>query len=348
MTVDDTPAIEDVEDLPIRPAWGHLREPIDDDLLQYAVQLGVRDVLVDKGHDDSVLDAGGLDAGALVRLRERVEDAGLRLNAIEQLPTESFEEIILGQDGRREQLEVFENSVRALGEAGIPILGFHWAPSGVWRTSSTHRIRGGARTTAYDHDELGEVAHTHGREFSEEELWENYEWFVERIVPVAEEAGVKLALHPNDPPIEGIGGVPFLFRDLESFRRGIDETYPSDNLGLKMGFGCWSQMEGVDPLDAIEHFGEKIFYVHFRDVEGSGHQFHETFVDQGNCSMYEAIRTMREAGATPALTPDHVPAVIGDTEDQHRGYGFTLGYLTGIVDALDEEHPAEPQTVAET
>lgn len=330
-----------IDDLGIRPAWGHLKQPIDDDLLQYAKQLGVDDVLVDKGHDDSIIERGGLEVQELVQLRNQIEDAGLRLNAIEQLPTESFDRIMLGLDGREEQLEIFENCVRAIGEAGIPILGFHWAANGVWRSSTTYRVRGDAKATAYDHDDLRGAPPTHGREFTEEELWENYEWFLERIVPVAEEAGVKLALHPNDPPIKGLGGVPYLFRDFESFERGIDEIYPSDNLGLKMCFGCWSEMAGIDPLDAIEHFGEKVFYVHFRDVQGEGERFNEMFIDAGDNDMYEAIQTMQEAGAKPALTPDHVPRMVGDTDLQHRGYGYTLGYMRGIVDAAETERAKE-------
>lgn len=328
---------QQLDGLPIRPAWGHMKEPIDDELLQYIVQLGVKDVLVDKGHDESIIENGGLDVQELVKLRNQIEDAGLRLDAIEQLPTSSFDKIMLGQEGRKEQLEIFKNSVRAIGEAGIPILGFHWAPNGVWRSSETRRIRGDAKATAYRHEELVDAPPTHGREFTEAELWENYEWFLDRIVPVAEETGVKLALHPNDPPVDGLGGIPYIFRDFESFRRGIDEIHPSDNLGLKMCFGCWSEMEGVDPLDAIRHFGKKIFYVHFRDVQGTEEEFHETFIDQGNYSMYEAIKTMREAGASPALTPDHVPWMVGDTDEQHRGYGFTLGYMKGILDALEAE-----------
>jgi mannonate dehydratase len=328
---------DEIHELPVRVAWGHITDPHDEDLLRYIRQLGVEDVLINKGHDTSIIEEGGLDVQELVQTRNRIEDAGLRLNAVEQLPTKSFDRIMLGIDGREEQLETFENCVRAIGEAGIPILGFHWAANNVWRSSRSHRVRGGARATAYNHEELKGAPNTHGREFSEEELWDAYEWFLERIVPVAEEAGVTLALHPNDPPVEGLGGVPFLFRDLESFKRGIDEIYPSDNLGLKMCFGCWAEMADVNPLDAIEHFGEKIHYVHFRNVHGEGERFNETFIDEGDYDMYEAIKTFKRAGATPALTPDHVPRIDGDSDLQHRGYGYTLGYMKGILNAANRE-----------
>lgn len=330
----------EIVDAPVRVAWGHLRPPLDESVLRYAKQLGVDDVLVNGAGTPSLMTDGALDQRELVLVRNQVEDAGLRLNGIEQLPTTAFDRVMLGLDGREEQLEAFEESIRAVGRAGIPILGFHWAANGVWRSSRTHRLRGGARATAYDHDDFRDHPPTHGREFTEAELWENYERFVERVVPVAEEAGVRLALHPNDPPIEGIGGVPFIFRDLESFERGIEGIRASPNLGLKFCFGCWSEMAGVDPLEAIRRFGEKVFYVHFRDVEGEGERFNETFVDEGNEDMYEAIRTMQDAGATPALTPDHVPRMEGDTDLGHRAYGFTIGYLRGVLHAARTENGA--------
>jgi mannonate dehydratase len=334
---------DEINELPLRVAWGHIEDPYDESLLRYIRQLGVDDVLIDKGHDTRIIEEGGLDVRELIRIRNCVEDAGLRLNAVEQLPTTSFDKIMLGVDGRERQLETFKNCVRAIGQAGIPILGFHWAANGVWRSSKTFRVRGDAYTTAYNHDELKDVPNTHSREFTEEELWDAYEWFLERIIPVAEEAGVKLALHPNDPPIDGLGGVPYLFRDLQTFKRGINEIHPSENLGLKMCFGCWSEMADVDPLEAIEHFGEKIFYVHFRDVQGEGKRFNETFIDAGDNDMYEAIKAFKRAGATPALTPDHVPKMEGDTDTQHRGYAYTLGYMKGILDAANwEEHESGP------
>lgn len=134
----------------------------------------------------------------LLELRERVEAAGLRLNAIENVPVSFYDDIMLGGDRQEEQMEHMKTTVRNMGRAGIPIFGYHWMPSGVWRTG-TEPVRGGASGTAFDID-AADTALTHGREYTEEELWENYEYFLEELLPVAEEAGIKLCLHPNDPP----------------------------------------------------------------------------------------------------------------------------------------------------
>lgn len=326
-----------INDLPIRPAWGHMRpggaDPWDDELLQYVVQLGVEDVLVNL--HDRLMGEDGLDLHELIAVRNQVETAGLRLNAIEQMTNPDYDRIILGLEGRDEHIAYWKTSIRRLGEAGIPILGFHWHPASVWSSARNYRIRGDARARSYRHGDFADVPPTFDREFSEDELWDNYAYFLDEVVPVAEEAGVTLAIHPNDPPVEGLGGTPFLFRDFEAHKRGIDEIHPSPNLGLKFCFGCWSEMAGVDALEAIRHFGEKIHYVHFRDVStwDDGVSFHETFLDQGNYDAAEVVATLHEAGATPALTPDHVPRMVGDTAEQHRGYGFTLGYMKGLIDA---------------
>lgn len=328
---------ERIEDLPIRPAWGHMHpngaSPWDDDLLQYINQLGVEDVLINV--HDGLLAPDGVDLQELVRIRNQLENAGLRLNGLEQLTTPEYDKVILGLDGRDERIEFWKTSIRRLGQAGVPILGFHWHPYSEWSSSTNYEIRGSARTRSYRHGDFADVPPVHDREFEESTLWDNYAYFLDEVVPVAEEAGVCLALHPNDPPVEGLGGTPFLFRDLESHVRGIHEIHPSPNLGLKMGFGCWSEMTGVDALEAIEHFGDDIHYIHFRDVEtwDDGVSFHETFIDDGNYDMAEVIATLHDAGATPALTPDHVPRMNGDTPEQHRGYGFTLGYIKGLIDA---------------
>ncbi len=336
---------ERINQLPIRPAWGHMRpdgaDPWDDELLQYIKQLGVNDVLLNI--HDRIMGEDGLDLEQLILVRNQIEGAGLRLNALEQLTNPHYDKIILGLDGREERIEYWKTSIRRLGQAGIPILGFHWLPYSEWSSSRNYEIRGGARTRSYRHGDFDDVPPVFDREFTESELWENYEYFINEVMPVAEEAGVKLGIHPNDPPVSGLGGTPFLFRDFESHKRGLDEIYPSPNLGLKMCFGCWSEMEGVDAVEAIRHFGEQIYFIHFRDVQTweDGVSFHETFIDQGNYDFSEVIRTLHEAGATPALTPDHVPRMIGDSPQQHRGYGFTLGYMKGLLDCALPDHAAE-------
>ena len=114
---------------------------------------------------------------------------------------------------------------------------------------------------------------------------------------------------------------------------------PSDAHGLKLCLGCFSEMRDTDVLNVIKRFGERdeIVFVHFRDVAGTMPRFHETFVDQGNFDEYDAVRTLREVGFSGTLLPDHVPSVEGDTDWGHRGRGWTVGYIEGLLHALNRE-----------
>ena len=206
----------------------------------------------------------------LLALRRRADAADLRLMALENVPVSFYDKVMLGLPGRDQQIGHMQNTIRNMGKAGIPILGYHWMPNSVWRTAEPAKLRGGARGTRFNQAEHDPDELTHGRVFSAEEMWANYEYYLERILPVAEEAGVQLALHPDDPPVASLGGVARIFCDFDGFKRAMD-TFDSPNHGLDFCMGCWSEMGGMQSvIHAIRHFGErsKIIYVHFRDVQG--------------------------------------------------------------------------------
>ncbi|MDS0294971.1 mannonate dehydratase [Halogeometricum luteum] len=333
---DDSP----FDELPLRIGLGQFREPTDD-RLRFIKQLGVDDVLLnmyryspDYPHlpnEDRPLLATPEEwtVDALVELRERIERAGLRLNAIENVPIAFYDHVMLGGDRRDEQLDDLRRIVRNLGEAGIPMFGYHWMPSGVWRNTEV-AVRGDARASGFDLDAADDSL-THEREYTEAELWENYERFLRAVLPVAEEVGVKLCLHPNDPPVDSLGGVPQLFRNFENFQRAMD-LVPSDNHGLEFCLGCWSEM-GEDLEAAIRYFGSrgKLYYVHFRDVEGTVPRFNETFLDQGNYDSARIFGLLDEVGFRGMIIPDHVPHVEGDSTWDHRGRAHAVGYLQGLL-----------------
>lgn len=176
------------------------------------------------------------------------------------------------------------------------------------------------------------------RAYTEAEFWENYEYFLTNVLPVAEEAGVRLALHPVDPPvIKSLGGIPRLFRNVENFERAM-ELVPSENHGLKLCLGCFSQM-GEDVSEVLRRFGarDQIVFIHFRDVVGTVPRFHETFVDEGNFDTIEAVRTLYDIGFDGVVIPDHVPKMAGDDDWRHRARSFTVGYLRGVVDSVESE-----------
>lgn len=344
--------------LPLRV--GFRTNTLSDERLRYVRQLGVRDVLVnptepsggtggdvfedesDRTETDRRLPLGPDDVPSVEYLRElrgACEAHGIRLAGVHTLGYNVYGDIKFGRTGADDQLAAIAELIRNMGEADLPILGYQWNPRGVvpMRTGIV-RLRGEARGTGFDLSAVeGADDPALDREYAESELWENYESFLEAILPVAEEAGVTLALHPIDPPnIASLGGIPRLFRNVESFRRAMDAV-PSDNHGLKLCLGCFSEM-GVDVTDVVREFGERgdVVFVHFRDVDGTAESFNETFVDCGNYDELEVMRALGDAGFDGVVIPDHVPEVEDDTDWGHRARGFTAGYLRGLVKAVDE------------
>ena len=280
---------------------------------------------------------------------QSANDAGLRLMAIENVPATFYDRIMLGQPGREKQLDNMVHTVRNLGRAGVPALGYHFMPGGVWRTADDTPVGGGALATSFDYEKAKSVRPGEetsfsvyatipiDREYTDADIWDNYCWYMERILPVCEESGVQMALHPDDPPIRSLGGVARIFGNFENFRRAMD-TFNSPVHGLDFCHGCWSEMRaGEGVLDAIQYFGErgKIFYVHFRDVQGPAECFTECLLDEGNCDPVETIRALRQVDFNGFLIPDHVPRMVGDTDWCHRARAWTVGYIKALIAAID-------------
>jgi len=267
----------------------------------------------------------------LVHLRKRVEDAGLRHSVIEANPP--MDRIITGRPGRDEQVENLCKTVRNMGAAGIPILALHFMALGVWRTSWEIPERGGATVSGFDYELVKNAPPTPLGTITDEQMWDNLTYLLKAVVPVAEEAGVKLAFHSDDPPISPIAGVARILRSVEAFKRMV-ETVPSDYLGLEFCQGCFSEM-GADIVETIRYFGSrrKIFFVHFRDVRGAVPRFHETFHDNGKTDMLAAMRAYKEVGFDGPLRPDHYPRVEGDTPWMHRSRAYAMGYVRGLMQA---------------
>jgi len=183
----------------------------------------------------------------------------------------------------------------------------------------------------------------------EERMWSNYAYFLDAVLPVAEEAGVRLALHPDDPPVAQLGGVARLFRSVEGFKRGEVLAKGSPAWGLDLCLGCCSEMSGgaANVRAMIEHFGPsgRIFYVHFRDVKGTVPSFDECFIGEGNYDAPEVMRLLQHNGFTGFLLDDHVPHMVDDSDWNHRGRAHAVGYLQGLV-AMLELHEREHQTEA--
>ena len=172
---------------------------------------------------------------------------------------------------------------------------------------------------------------------TDQQVWNNVTYFLEAVIPTAEEAGVRLALHPDDPPISPIAGVARVFRSHAALKR-IVEIVPSDSNCLTFCQGTISEMpENV--LDAIRYFGSrnKICLVHFRNVSGPVPKFAETFIDEGHVDMLEAMRLYKEVGYDGPFVDDHVPRMVGDPERQEHSTAFAMGYMKGLMKAVGVE-----------
>lgn len=300
--------------------------------LKLAGQIGVTDIVsaLPVGED------GTVSAAAFVALREKVEAAGLRLSVIESLPL--TDRIKLGLPGRDEDIENFCTSVGNMGQAGIPILCYNFMSVFGWlRTATDVPTRGGAQVTAFDYDQLDQSL-TEAGEVSDEQMWDNFEYFLKRVVPVAEAANVKLALHPDDPPMSPLRGLARIMRSPAAFQRVIDMV-PSDYNGITFCGGCFAEM-GTDVPGQIHHFGEqgKIFFAHFRNVKGACPAFAEAFHDEGDVNMAAAMEAYLDIGYDGPIRPDHVPTLAGEGDDR-PGYTIlgrlhAIGYMKGLLHGL--------------
>jgi len=272
-----------------------------------------------------------------LRLRKRIEDAGLQWLVCEGIPIPA--RVKLGLAGRDEDIEHFGASLRHMGHAGIPILCYNWMVYYWFRTSFTTRVRGGALSMSYVHEDMERGGLTELGVVPEEQLWDSLAYFLKAVVPVAEEVNVKLAMHPDDPPISPIRGVGRIMSSVENFQRMID-LLPSPVNGVTFCQGCFSEM-GADVPAAIRRFGgqQKLFFAHFRNLTGTVTNFTETFHDDGDVDMLAAMCAFYDAGFEGPMRPDHVPTMEGE-ENTQPGYAilgklFAVGYMRGMMAAIE-------------
>lgn len=300
------------------------------DELAFARQLGV-DCVYTWVHDDQ------RDADYLTTLRHKVEDAGLTLHMVGNVTVGKSDKIHLALPGRDEMIADFCAFVEALGEAGIGVTTFTWEPTQVW--SSEPGETRGAVARRVDLDEMRRRPFTHGRAYSEEELWDNFSYFMERIIPVAESAGVRLALHPNDPPTDSLGGIPCLIRSAAAYRRAF-EIADSPSLGMEFCIGCWLEggkafgnlLEGIREF----HADGRILIVHFRNVSAPLPCFAETFLDNGYMDMHEVMRALVEVGYAGTVTPDHMPRFAAKYDAGGR-LAYAIGYMKALLHSITRE-----------
>lgn len=324
----------------MRIATGQFNEPTTD-ALTFAAQMGVSGVVL---NNPKLPGDQRWEKDDLAELRKRVETFGLQIESIENVPMHFYDQAMLGTEHADQQIKNYQDIIRNMGDAGIPVLGYGWTPNGVWRTSWATPIRDGALVSAFDLNEADTTNDTQRRlatlipgTFDENHLWSTYEKFTHAVLPVAEASGVRLALHPADPPISPLGGIGRIASSFDGFKKAM-AIADSPNNGLNFCMGCWSEM-GEDVISVMKHFLSKnqIFYVHFRDVQGTVPSFNECFLGEGNVDIAKAMRTLYRGGFTGFLIDDHVPTMLGDSEWVSRGRALETGKMIGLLAAIKLE-----------
>lgn len=278
----------------------------------------------------------------IIAIKRKVEDAGLKVFEIMLADKYSSPEFTLGLPGRDKEIILFQNFIKDLGKAGIDCTTYAWYTAGSASTTGTALTRG-CQSRLFELDEARKKPNDFDREYSEEQMWDNYKYFIKRVLPVAEDSGVRLQLHPNDPPLN-YQGVARIFRSTAAYRRAMEIANHSPYSGILFCVGCWAEMSGPDGkgediVQAIHEFGSRghIYQVHFRNVSSPLPNFHETFPDNGYLNMYKIMRALGEVNFNGMVVPDHVPQCIGSEAGPEAGEGFIFGYIRALIQAVDTE-----------
>ncbi|MCG8352166.1 MAG: mannonate dehydratase [Chloroflexales bacterium] len=314
-------------------------------LWQLARQAGVDYVVGELPFDDPL---NGTDAPwdylPLLRMQQRYTSGGFKLAVIEARPP--LNNTKRGRPGRDAEIATVCTLLENMGKLGIPVWCYEWMTDFNWlRTDTSTPARGGSMVTSYNHALMGQAPPTAHGPISEAALWDNLQYFLHKVLPVAEKAGVKLAMHPDDPPLSPIRGVGRIMRSVENVQRLLDLA-PSPANGITLCQGNFTLMTNDLPR-IIRRFGQqgKIFFVHFRDVRGTPEQFEETWHDEGQTDMLACMRAYRDICFDGVLRPDHVPTVAGDSND-NAGYSafgrlYAIGYIRGLREAVYANYSRE-------
>ena len=276
------------------------------------------------------------DFEVLDAAKERFDSHGLQLIGLEGDQMD-MSRIKRGIDGRDEDIDRYCQMLVNMGQLDIQLLCYNFMVTGWQRTDIRYQERGGAFVTAFNYEKAQGLTDPTGHKISAKEVFDNYCYFIERVIPVAEKAGVIMGLHPDDPPISPIRGIGRAFTNAAEIRKALAL---SDSPAHQLTFcqGTFTTMKEDIP-GLIKEWKDKITFLHLRDVKGSPQNFRETFHDNGPTDMVQMLRLYKEIGFKGPVRSDHVPTMAGE-ENSRPGYGtngnlFGIGYLKGLMEALN-------------
>lgn len=349
---------------------GLYKQLLTDDNFRFARQAGATHIvaqLVDyvKGDDPSLtqnyLNGWGITRNEgkrwsyeeLKGLKDQIGSHGLTLAAIENFDPAHWYDILLDGPKKKKQTEDLKAIIRNVGKAGIPMLGYYFSLAGVWGWSSGPNGRGGAGTVGYEELRIdpdqpipnGMVWNmTYDPEaekgfvppVTREEMWLRLQYFLEEMLPVAEESGVRLVAHPDDPPAPALRGTARLFYNTHEYEKLL-RLYPSPSNGLEFCMGTIQEMQDSDIYAMLDRYSQsgQIGYIHFRNVIGKVPHYREAFVDEGDINMVRALRILRKNSYEGVLIPDHTPEMTC-RGPWHAGMAYALGYMKGVLQTLDD------------
>ena len=311
--------------------------------LRLIKQLGVDDVCVYARLVSGYKQNGHLDLEYLRDAKKRVESYDLRLSSI-YLSKLDTANVLLDLPAWKEDLDEVCRTIDSMGKTGIPVLEHSLVASRPIRDTTGRYLpgywanpngRGGARLQSFDEERAKLISDMPAGSVSADQMWERITRFQERCVPVATEARVHLACHPDDPPIAQHWGVTQVLTSVKGLRKLID-IVPSPYNGILFCLGTM-QEAGVDVIEAIRFFGGmgKIFDIDFRNVRGAIPKYDEVFLDEGDLDMWKVVQTLKEIDYQWTMEPDHVPGVIGDVEGASISKAWAVGYIKGLLAAAD-------------
>ena len=349
---------------------------LSEDGARFAAQLGVSDVVIHLNTYGNGADAGPYDSGAAVgpvngdvideplwdfermsALVGMLAGHGLRVAALENFSPRFWSDILLDGPDKSRQMDGLKRLVRDAGRAGIPVIGYNFSLAGVWGWRKSTEARGGATTVTFDMDTFdhaepipdGMIWNMRYRAavpgaapvtVGHAELWQRLDWFLKELVPVAEEAGVRLAAHPDDPPADMLRGTARLVNSHAKYDRLLD-IVPSKANALEFCIGSLAEMPEGDIYATTRHFARRnaLAYVHFRNVRGQVPRYVETFIDEGDVDMTEIVRVLRDESFDGVLIPDHVPDMTCPAP-WHAGHAYTVGYMKALIKNADSLGPS--------